>query len=628
MTAAPGLQRPLQRARPGTSGVGVSSRYALLAAGVLVLAAGGFLGWRKVSGPRLRAASPARVGNGLSVVLEGAGFSATPGENSVRFAEMAGRVVLASADRLEVELPELNVPPSGDLKVPVVVEVGGRASSALEIAVHQTPRIHGVSPSVAMPGEEVLLAGAGWSLGASVRFGELEAQVLDTTPKAIRVRVPDIPGQPGTSAPVVVSISGQASSAAPFLVGRLPLVTGVEPAAAAPGDVVKIKGRGFHVDAARNAVNLGPAAALVVSAAEAELEVAVPWTAPAGQVPLTVRIPGSPHLGETFLSVAAPPDPAEFRFAAEPFAIEDAPGHDHAVLATAVGPAFVLSASGGRTAAQRALEAQRRLNEAAVLLRASRDADLQVRGLGSDPAVALAGSADALLSVTAEDAAGYDEDWTRRGGKRGPVTRDGLATWWTAVGRDLVLLLVRSDKPRHAAALAAEGRVLADVFLAARRAAPYGVPREVAARPSHRDGLRSVAFRVPASVALPAAVPAPAAPAATAIAAVAAPSRPAGELKLDGVWVGTEQEGGRRKYVTLRFRGNAGSYSLDGAVSVTTPFSAVERTQRNAVRLTLEFRGGLRYYVGRWDGTRIVGKVTEDPSGAGEVASFEVSPKR
>jgi hypothetical protein len=392
--------------------------------------------------------------------------------------------------------------------------------------------------------------------------------------------------------------------------------------------VVKVKGRGFHVAAGHNAVNLGPAAALVVSAADSELEVAVPWTAPAGQVALTVRIPGSPHVGEASLSVAAPPDPAEFRFAAEPFAVEDAGGHDHAVLATAVGPAFVLSASGGQTAARRALEAQRRLNEAAVLLRASREADLEVRGLGSDPVVALAGRADALLSVSAEDAAAYDEDWTRRGGRRGPVTRDGLATWWTAVGRDLVLLLVRSEKPRHAASLGAEGRVLADVFLAARRVSPYGVPREVAARPSHRDGLRSVAYRVPASVAASGAAPAAPPPAAAVTAAVSAPARPAGDLKLDGVWVGTEQEGGRRKYVTMRFRGDAGSYSLDGAVSVTTPFFAVERPQRNTVRLVLEIGGGLRYYIGRWDGSRIAGKVSDDPSGAGEVATFEVSPKR
>jgi len=617
--------RPDRAARARTGPARPSSRYALVAAGALVLAAGGFLGLRLFSGPELRAASPPRVGNGLSVVLQGRGFSATPGENTVRFADgRPGRVVRAAANRLEVELPELDVPPSGDLRVPVVVEVGGRASAPLEIAVHQTPRIHGVSPSVAMPGEEVLLAGAGWSLGATVRFGDLDAQVLDTTPREIRVRVPDIQGPPGTSAPVVVSISGQVSSPAPFLVGRLPLVTGVEPGRAAPGDVVKVHGRGFHVDPARNVVRIGPAAALVLSAGEGQLELIVPWGAPAGHVRVEVRVSGSVRVGEASLSVAAPPDPAELRFAAEPF--DDVPGHDHAVLATAVGPAFVLSASGGKSAAQRALDAQRRLNQGATVLRASRAADIEVRGIGSDPIVGLAGSTEALLSVTAEDASGYDEDWTKRGRRGGPVTRDRLAAWWTAVGRDLVLLLVRSERPRHAAALAAEGRVLADVFQAARRAAPYGVPREVASRPAHREALRSVAFRVPASVAASGPGAGSQTPAASSVAA--GPAAPAAALKLDGVWVGTEQEGGRRKYVTMKFRGDAGSYSIDGAVSVTTPFTAVERPQRNAVRFTLEIGGGLRYLVGRWDGSRIVGKVTEDPEGAVEIATFEMSPGR
>jgi hypothetical protein len=61
---------------------------------------------------------------------------------------------------------------------------------------------------------------------------------------------------------------------------------------------------------------------------------------------------------------------------------------------------------------------------------------------------------------------------------------------------------------------------------------------------------------------------------------------------------------------------------------VTTPFFAVERPRKNTVRLVLEIGGGFRYYVGRWDGARIVGRVSDDPSGAGEVATFEVSPKR
>ena len=85
------------------------------------------------------------------------------------------------------------------------------------------------------------------------------------------------------------------------------------------------------------------------------------------------------------------------------------------------------------------------------------------------------------------------------------MTRDRLARWWEAVGRDLVLLLVRGEKPQHAAQLAVEGRVLAQVFDAARKTGQPGVPRVVLeqGRPPLRDGLRLVALRVPATVTAP-----------------------------------------------------------------------------------------------------------------------------
>ena len=616
-------RRPLL-ARPRMPG-GLSRRHLTwAAAALLVLVAGGVLAVRISSGPRVRTVAPARVGNGLTVTLSGGGFSPAAAQDTVRFADgKPGRVIRASATELEVELPELDIPASGDIPVPVVVEVRGRSSAPVQIVVYQTPRIHGVSPSVAMPGEEVLLAGGGWSRGATVRFGNLDADVLEANGGSIRVRVPAIEGPPGTSAPVAVWMSGESSNPAPFQVGRLPLVTSIEPRSASAGDTVTIGGRGFHFQAARNVVRVGGARALVVGSAESELKVVVPWVAAAGEARVEVQVPGSDHVGDSSLAIAASPDPIEFRFAAEPF--EEGHG-DRAILATALGPVFVLGASGGRSAADRALEAQQRLNAAATALRASRDVDLETRGLGTQPEVALTGRAEALVTATAEDAAAYEEDWSKHGSKGVAVNRDRLALWWTAVARDLVLLLVRSEKPHFAAALAAEGRPLAELFMAARRSTPFGIPREIALQPVHKDVLRAVALRVPASVAAPvaaAAGPAPVVPAAL-------PPAPAATavLKLDGAWIGTEHEGGRTSYVTVTFRENGGTYALEGALSVTTPLSSVERPQKNTVRFSVQIRGGTRYFVGRWDGTKIAGKVTDDPGGRQEVGSFDLAPGR
>src|SRR5207249_2571364 len=89
-------------------------------------------------------------------------------------------------------------------------------------------------------------------------------------------------------------------------------------------------------------------------------------------------------------------------------------------------PAFVLAASGGRTAADRAVEAQRRLNEA-VLVLSTGGLNFEVRTPDTTPALALAGRPELLLEVTEDDAPAYNEDWT---GLRGR----GVAVAPAAVG--------------------------------------------------------------------------------------------------------------------------------------------------------------------------------------------------
>src|SRR5262249_26381151 len=229
---------------------------------------------------------------------------------------------------------------------------------------------------------------------------------------------------------------------APFLVGRLPLLISMAPAPAAPGDLVIVTGRGFDGRPTANDVRVGGARALVVSATGSELKIVVPRL-PAGSSPVEVHGPGRGNVATATLAVSGLPDPIDFHFVAEPY--EDVPGHDHALLATGLGPAFVLSGTPGKPAAVRAFDAEHRLNEAAAPLKASIDADVRARNLDSSPTLVLLGRDVPLLDVTPEDAAGYDEDWTALKGRGGAVTPARLATWWEAVARDLVLLLARSE---------------------------------------------------------------------------------------------------------------------------------------------------------------------------------------
>ena len=169
------------------------------------------------------------------MTIAGAHFAATPQGNVVRFGDKTGRVVQASPTRLQVEIPEMPAAPGRDTPVPVVVVVDGRESKPVTVGVFEAPRIHGIAPAVAMPGDEVVLAGAGWGAGATVQFGPVAATVLDSSPTSLKVTVPALEGAPGTEFPVRVGMGADTSNPAPFILGRLPLLLSVAPASAAPG---------------------------------------------------------------------------------------------------------------------------------------------------------------------------------------------------------------------------------------------------------------------------------------------------------------------------------------------------------------------------------------------------------
>lgn len=603
------------RARGG-SRVPVGRLAGLGVAAVAVVGLGVFLARGYLSGARLEGIEPTRARVGQTVTLTGQRFAPQPEANVVLFGDKPGRVVQASETRLQVEVPDVATG-GKDTRVRVRVRGRGSESKPLEIAVYQGPTIHGISTDVALPGDEVTLAGTGWGLGVQVRFGTVPAEILQSSDSELKVRVPPLPGGPGTAAPVVVSVGAAESNPLPFFVGRLPLVLGVEPKAAAPGDVVTVAGRGFRRGSGHNDVQIAGARALVVSAIDTELKVEVPRLAGEGDRPLEVRVAGSETVGQSTLAVSALADPVELHFFAEPF--DAAPGRDHAVLATGLGPAFVVAAAGGRSAAERAVEAQRRLNDGAGSLKATRGLNLEVRNLETAPALAVVGRPELLLEVTEQDAAAYNEDWTRLRGRGGPVTRARLARWWEALGRDLVLMLVRGETPQYAAALAPEGRALGELFQLAQKGGGFGVPRKVVAeaKPGLREALRLLAFRVPPSVR-------DVSPAGTAT-----PEAPVGPppLRLEGTWAGSEREGGTRRWVTITFTGNGGRLSYEGTVTLTIPLESLDRPQKDTVRYSLQFRGGMRHYVGKWDGQTLSGKISSDPAGTQPLGTFELRPR-
>jgi hypothetical protein len=419
------------------------------------------------------------------------------------------------------------------------------------------------------------------------------------------------------------------SNELPFFIGSVPLLLKVEPATAAPGDLLTIAGRGFQRDRTRDAVVVGGAFALVVSATDSELKAVVPILAPGETVrPVEVRVAGLANVGQGEISVPPLPDSVELRFVPQTF--DAVAGRDYAVLATDAGPAFVLAPSGGQSAADRALLAQRRFDDAVGAIKATRGLNFEARALETSPVIGLAGRPEVVLEVTEEDARAYDEDWTGLRGRGGPVSRVRLAKWWEAVARDLVLLIVRGERPQFAAALSPEGRVLGELFQASQKTGRFGLAREALAglRPAQREALRLIAFRVPASVTGPATAATPVAPVpGPATAAGASPTPAAAPLRLEGAWIGSEEEAGERRYLTATFRSDSGKVAYEGIVTLTVPLLSLETPGKGSVRFSLQFKGGIRYYTGRWDGQRLSGTISRDPAGTSSVGTFELRPR-
>jgi len=573
------------------------------------------------SGVRVDGIEPGRARVGQRATLTGRGFTSTAAGNVVTFDDRPARILSSQPRRIEVEVPDLPVVSGGESQVSVVVRVGSHASPPFALAVIQGPRLHGLSPSAAMPGDEVQLAGAGWGLGATVRFGNAPGQVVAVDATSLRAIVPAEVGPPGTRAPVVVTVAGVDSNAAPFVVGRLPAVFEVVPASASPGDVVQITGLGFQSRAANNDVRIGGAPALVLSSASDGLKVVVPRLAAGDPARLVeVRVPGSDNVGQSTLQVAGMPEAVELRFVPEPFS--GAGGRTHAIVATGLGPAFAFADAGGQTAAERAADAARKLNGALDALRTTLGLNFEAHGYETSPSLGLAGQTNALVTVTEDDAAAYDEDWTGLKGRGGPVTRGRLLRWWEAVAKDLVLATVRGERPHFAADLAPEGRALQQLFDAARKPGQQGLSQQAVtdAKPPLRDALRLVGFRVPEKVTAPAAAAVAGAPAAARPTAA-----PVARLPTDGTLRGSENEDGQLRYLSVDLRG-AGTISYEGGLTLTLPLTSLERG-RDRLRFSVPIRGAMRYYTGRWDGEKVSGTISTDSAGRDVVGSFELRPR-
>jgi hypothetical protein len=495
--AARKVRGPARRKRSGLRMPDIDPRLAALIVGALAVAVlGGWLVKRFFfTAPSIAGLQPAQVEMGQDLTITGSRFDHDPEDNKVWFGTVQATPGAATANSLHVRVPVL---PAGGPVTVTVETSAGRSNSARLVALAPL-RVASVDPPGALPGDEVVLSGSGFGEGLGVTVAGQAAQVVKVEPRSVRFRMPPLTGARGSLHPVVVAAGGRSTPPVQLYLGRLPLVSGYEPARGVAGDVVRVRGAGFS--AGTTAVSFDSTPALMVAGDAGQLLVVVPPLARAqaeAHVPVVVEAGGRSSTDAPGFTVLRLVEGAWVpRFVAAPVGEGGHPGQ--ATVGTELAPVLLLSGKGeSRSTAERALAVARDLNAAVDRARVAQPVAFEAR---EDPevAVGVVGAPDRLLRVLPEDAAAYEvpPGLPRRGA---PPTELALARHWAALLTDTVAIGTSGSRPRATAQL---GPPWTPAFAELRTTLPWqygsGVSsaRVVAAPAELRRRLREAAFRVP-----------------------------------------------------------------------------------------------------------------------------------
>ncbi|HEY2945099.1 MAG TPA: hypothetical protein VGN09_21880, partial [Vicinamibacteria bacterium] len=84
---------------------------------------------------------------------------------------------------------------------------------------------------------------------------------------------------------------------------------------------------------------------------------------------------------------------------------------------------------------------------------------------------------------------------------------------------------------------------------------------------------------------------------------------------------------GERRFVTANFAPPAGSLTYQRALTITVVLANVEQGRDGSVRFEAQAGRGQRYYIGKWDGQKIAGKIASDTAGQEILGNFELEKR-
>jgi hypothetical protein len=558
---------------------------------VLIVLAQKFL----FSTPVLEAVRPDRAETGATVMVSGKRFALDPARNTVWFGDKSVAATASTGATLVVTVPE--APESGN-EISVSVETPGGRSKPLAFYIQTPLKVTSFLPEAALPGDEVTAKGQGFAEGtATVTVAGRVAKVIEARRDGLRFRLPEVAGEPGTLVPVMVQVGDETAKPVDLVLGRLPVVLEASPPRAAPGERVTIRGLGFSADASSNAVTVGGAPALVLSASPRELQILVP--APGGdqvmiEAPVVVRTGNKASTNRAVLGVSRQVS-GTFILRFFPAAVTEGV-IAQAFVASEVGPLLLLSTpAGAPSVAERAVKVSAALNAALERARSGQAVVFEGRTQPS-PGVGVRGSPDLVAPATPDDAAGYAAPPQGVAARGGAPPLDLLVEFWAALLNDYVAVFVTNEKPVRVLSLSPRGRALVDLrsVLGARGA--ISGQRVSVLGPELLERLRDAALIVPEQGQ------------GVALAAI------------EGLWEGEMQEtGSGAKAISVRLR--AQGPRIEGTLTNRAQAVAMDVAlkdvsfDKGTLKFVLPVGTAARTFVGVVDGGSVSGTIHASPGG-------------
>ncbi|MBF8964997.1 IPT/TIG domain-containing protein [Pontibacter sp. FD36] len=231
--------------------------------------------------PVLASFSPAEGMVGQRVTLSGEHLQEALIE-SITLGELRCEIIEQAGNAVTVRVPE-----NAATGAFTISTKGGEAVSGAAYTVWYAPGITALSKEAGIVGASITITGENFAADKTrniVRFGQVQAQVLEASPRQLTVRVPE---QAESGFVTLETPGGRATAGTAFEVIPGPRFRAMQPSSGAVGAVVEITGAHFGIMGQQDVITFNGQEALVLEALGDSYRVRVPRGATTGRVQIT-----------------------------------------------------------------------------------------------------------------------------------------------------------------------------------------------------------------------------------------------------------------------------------------------------------------------------------------------------